>query len=218
VPGVAEGPARERFAFPGAARPWVRDDARSARPAPSSPAPCCPCGITGTCQRRRPGRRWAGDTGKAGAGRAASTGTAAWRQRTTAKGASRSAVARPPRGSATTRSSSLTVTPATAPSADDERGKEQGLPPQARGRGNAKRPRTRLTTAAPSRLGRRRTLLQDRYKETVKRHAQVLADGRAPRPAIANWAGTRTPCQSPRSRITRTNPYMVADERNASRG
>ena len=33
---------RERLAFPGAARPWVRDDGRSARPAPSSPAPARP--------------------------------------------------------------------------------------------------------------------------------------------------------------------------------
>ena len=33
---------RERLAFPGAARPWVRDDGRSAPPAPSSPAPAGP--------------------------------------------------------------------------------------------------------------------------------------------------------------------------------
>jgi hypothetical protein len=33
------GAGRERLAFPGAARPWVRDDGRSAPPALSSPAP-----------------------------------------------------------------------------------------------------------------------------------------------------------------------------------
>ena len=33
------GAGRERLAFPGAARPWVRDDGRSAPPAVSSPAP-----------------------------------------------------------------------------------------------------------------------------------------------------------------------------------
>jgi len=33
---------RERLAFPGAARPWIRDDGRSAPPAASSPAPARP--------------------------------------------------------------------------------------------------------------------------------------------------------------------------------
>ena len=36
------GAGRERLAFPGAARPWVRHDARSAPPAASSPAPARP--------------------------------------------------------------------------------------------------------------------------------------------------------------------------------
>jgi hypothetical protein len=52
--GVA-GADRERFAFPGAARPWVRVDGRSALPAPSSPAPARP--------RRQPTTRdcWPGE-------------------------------------------------------------------------------------------------------------------------------------------------------------
>ena len=37
-----QGADRERLAFPGAARPWVRDDGRSAPPAASSPAPAGP--------------------------------------------------------------------------------------------------------------------------------------------------------------------------------
>ena len=37
-----QGADRERLAFPGAARPWVRDDGRSAPPATSSPAPAGP--------------------------------------------------------------------------------------------------------------------------------------------------------------------------------
>src|ERR1019366_6889980 len=36
------GAGRERLAFPGAARPWVRDDGRPAPPAPASPAPARP--------------------------------------------------------------------------------------------------------------------------------------------------------------------------------
>src|ERR1700730_14696677 len=38
---------RERWAFPGAARPWVRDDGRSALPGLSSPAPARPATADG---------------------------------------------------------------------------------------------------------------------------------------------------------------------------
>jgi len=55
------GAGRERLAFPGAARPWGRDDGRSARPAASSPAPASPAAGRG------PGRpaRGTGKRGKA---------------------------------------------------------------------------------------------------------------------------------------------------------
>ena len=56
------GAGRERLAFPGAARPWVRDDGRSAPPAVSSPAPAGPATAS-----RGPGRpaRGTGKRGKA---------------------------------------------------------------------------------------------------------------------------------------------------------
>ena len=55
---------RERLAFPGAARPWVRDDGRSAPPAPSSPAPARPATADGGLGLRGNGK----------GGRAASAG------------------------------------------------------------------------------------------------------------------------------------------------
>ena len=55
---------RERLAFPGAARPWVRDDGRSAPPAASSPAPARPTTADGGL----------GPRGNGKGGRAASAG------------------------------------------------------------------------------------------------------------------------------------------------
>src|SRR6185437_12306403 len=57
---------RERLAFPGAARPWVRDDGRSARPAPSSPAPARPA--TAHVGPGLRGNRKQGEAASAGAG------------------------------------------------------------------------------------------------------------------------------------------------------
>ena len=54
------GPAGSGCAFPGAARPWVRDDGRSAPPAPSSPAPARPATADGG-----PGLRGNGKGGRA---------------------------------------------------------------------------------------------------------------------------------------------------------
>ena len=51
---------RERLAFPGAARPWVRDDGRSAPPGLSSPAPARPTRADGG-----PGLRGNGKEGRA---------------------------------------------------------------------------------------------------------------------------------------------------------
>jgi len=59
-PGL-RGAGRERLSFPGAARPWVRDDGRSARPAASSPAPAGP--TAGGCPGRPALAR--GERGKA---------------------------------------------------------------------------------------------------------------------------------------------------------
>jgi hypothetical protein len=56
---------RERLTFPGPARPWVRDDGRSAPPAPSSPAPAQPGTAHGGPGLR--GNRKEGEAGSAGA-------------------------------------------------------------------------------------------------------------------------------------------------------
>ena len=55
------GPAGSGLAFPGAARPWVRDDGRSAPPAASSPAPAGPAAAAAA----RGGRPGNGKEGKA---------------------------------------------------------------------------------------------------------------------------------------------------------
>ena len=54
---------RERRVFPGAARPWVRDDGRSASPALSSPAPARPATADGGPGLRGNGKRRRGRTG-----------------------------------------------------------------------------------------------------------------------------------------------------------